>query len=139
MKKVIILCLLIITSINCSDNSSISTPSFNVSPILGKWQYVEELDYNPPGPYLITNGPIIDLNSDGTFTSNELTNYSGGTFTVSMDSIISLKYISNTNTYTKLKKINLYNDNKLILDNDYLGTGGCVEGCAERYSRVNGN
>lgn len=136
MKKIILISLLAFTLADCTGNDSENTdPQFDVSPILGKWQYVEELDYNPPGPYLITNGPIIDLNPDGTFTSNEIANYPNGTYTVSIDSIITLKYVSNTDIYIKKKKIRFYSDDELILDNDYQSTGQCTEGCAERYSR----
>ena len=137
MKKIFLISILYIAFINCSDNTNNSSPSFDVSPIIGKWQYAEELDYNPPGPYLITNGPTIDLNSEGTFISTEITNYPNGTYTISADSIITLKYISNSDNYIKQKKIIFYSADEMILDNDYLGSGACVEGCAERYSRIN--
>jgi len=137
MKKVILISILFLTFINCSENSKTESLTFNISRILGKWQYVEELDYNPPGPYLITNGPIIDLNSDGTFTSNEIINYPNGIYTVSLDSIITLTYLSNASNYIiKQKKINFFSNTQLILDNDYSGSGGCVEGCAERYEKI---
>ncbi|WP_298397887.1 hypothetical protein [Flavobacterium sp.] len=139
MKKITTFTILFLAIISCTDNSTVASPTFNVTPILGKWQYSERLDYNPPGPYLIANGPIIDLKSDGTFTSNELTNYNGGTYTVSIDSILSLTYISSTSSYTWKKKIYQIDSNELFLDLDYLGTGSCTEGCAERYTKVNGN
>lgn len=134
MKKIIILAISLLF-LNCSKDTSVNSSSFNVIPILGKWQYVEKLDYYPPGPYLITNGPIINLKADFTFTSNELPNYTNGTYTVSTDSIISLKYISANNSIISLKKVSSFSANELILDNDYTGSGACTEGCAERYEK----
>jgi hypothetical protein len=137
MKKIILIAMLFLTFINCSDNSNNNkTTAFNVSSIKGKWQYVEELDYNPPGPYLITDGPTIELYSNGTFISNEIANYPNGTFTVSTDSVITLSYQSNVDTYIKLKKITSISNTGLILDNDYSGSGACTEGCAERYEKI---
>ena len=141
MKKIFLISILSLSFINCSDNAKeentpITPSTFDVSKIRGNWQYVEELDYNPPGPYLITDGPILHLKADGTFTSTQNPNYSNGLYTVSSDSIITLNYISDSDIYIKKKKINYLTTNEIILDNDYLWSGVCTEGCAERYSRV---
>ena len=79
--------MLFLVFFNCSDSNDKQTP-FDITLIIGKWQYVEYLDYDPPGPYLIDNGPIIELKADGTFVSPEVPNYPNGTFKVSSDSII---------------------------------------------------
>lgn len=137
MKNIILIVVTTLMFISCSDNSNNNeSPIFNLSSIEGKWQYVELLDYNPPGPYLVTDGPIIEFNSDGTFTSNEISNYPNGTFTVATDSVITLTYQSNTDIFVKLKKITFFSNTGLVLDNDYSGSGACTEGCAERYEKI---
>lgn len=140
MKKIILIPVLLFVLIGCtkSTNEEISN-NLNIVAILGKWQLIENLDYNPPGPYIITNGPIIEINADGTFISNEFTGYPNGTYTFSAENIIDLKYLSNTDFFIKQKKIKSYTSTELILDNDLSPNGviGCTEGCAERYSKVN--
>ena len=135
MKKIFLPLLLFIVLISCSEDKK--SELFDLKPILGKWQYVETLDYNPPGPYIITDGPIIEFKSDGSFTSNQNVNFPGGTYTVSTDSIISFNFISNIENSINKKKIILNSDNELILDNDYSGSGACTEGCGERYEKRN--
>lgn len=137
MKKITFIPILTLFLLNCSDNNNQLT-SFDITPILGKWQYVEYLDYDPPGPYLIDNGPIIELKADGTFVSPEVPNYPNGTFSVSSDSIITFTSQVNATTFTKKQKINIYSETEMILDNDLSPPGqiGCIEGCAERYTKV---
>lgn len=136
-KKYAFFGLIFLVFFNCSDSNDKQTP-FDITLILGKCQYVEYLDYDPPGPYLIDNGPIIELKADGTFVSPEVPNYPNGTFKVSSDSIITFTSRLNATTYTKKQKINLYSETEMILDNDLSAPGqiGCIEGCAESYAKV---
>ncbi|MFY7741939.1 MAG: hypothetical protein ACOVQR_04780 [Flavobacterium sp.] len=137
MKKIIFIPILTLFLLNCSDNNNQLT-SFDITPILGKWEYVEYLGYDPPGPYLIDNGPIIELKADGTFVSPEVPNYPNGTFSVSSDSIITFTSRLNATTYSKKQIINFYSETEMILDIDLSPPGqiGCIEGCAERYAKV---
>ena len=78
----------------------------------------------------------MHLKADGTFTSTQSSEYPHGIYTISSDSIITLNYFSESDIYIQKKKINYYTTNEIILDNDYLWSGACAEGCAERYSRL---
>lgn len=139
MKKIVILSVLFLIVVSCSKSSNEETTVYpNTLAIQGKWQLVEDLDYNPPGPYTITNGPIIDIKADGTFTSNESPAYTGGTYTFSANDIVDLTYTSTTSAnYISRKKIKLLTANELILSGDLSPDGtGCIEGCAGRYSKI---
>lgn len=129
--------LIVLLFVSCSDNND-NSETFDLTPILGKWQYVEYLNFEPPGPYLIDNGPIIELKSDGTFISPEVPNFPNGTFSVSSDSIITFTAQLNSETYIKKQKISFNSETEMILDYDLSPPDqiGCVEGCAERYSKV---
>lgn len=140
MKKIILILVSITTFISCTKNDTEEIIKNTIpKELIGKWQYVEELDYNPPGPYLITNGIIINLKADGTFNSTlyDNSNNINGTYTISTDSIITYNNEINNIIQIKKQKLSSYSANELILDNDYLGSGACTEGCAERYSKLN--
>lgn len=124
---------------SCSRNED-NSKSFDTSRILGKWQYVEALAFdpdNPDGPNLITDGPITDFKSDGTFNTSNTPYATNGTYTVSNDSILELNYSPGNSSDYYYKKITVITNNNLILDNDYTSSGACTEGCAERYSKIN--
>lgn len=129
--------LIVLLFVSCSDNND-NSETFDLTPVLGKWQYVEYLNFEPPGPYLIDNGPIIELKSDGTFISPEVPNFPNGTFSVSSDSIITFTAQLNSETYIKKQKISFNSETEMILDYDLSPPDqiGCVEGCAERYSKI---
>lgn len=136
-KMYVFFSLIVLLFVGCSDNND-NSETFDLTPILGKWQYVEYLNFEPPGPYLIDNGPIIELKSDGTFISPEVPNFPNGTFSVSSDSIITFTAQLNSETYIKKQKISFNSETEMILDYDLSPPDqiGCVEGCAERYSKV---
>jgi hypothetical protein len=139
MKKIFILPILFLALLSCSKSKNdevVVNP--NILAIQGKWQYVEDLDYNPPGPYMITNGYILEIKADGTFTSNESPAYSGGTYTFSTNDIVDFTYTSTTSAnYISRKKITSFSANELILSGDLSPNGsGCIEGCASRYSKI---
>jgi len=139
MKKILLLPILFLVLVSCSkSNVEEQATNTNLQAIVGKWQLVEDLDYNPPGPYVITNGPIIDIKADGTFTSNQYPAYSGGTYSFSSNNIIDLTYTSTTSAnYILRQKIQSITANELILSGDLSTDGsGCIEGCAGRYSKI---
>lgn len=138
MKKIIVIFLTAIVIVSCSKDNE-ANAKFNVSNISGKWQLVEILVFNPDGPSLVSNGPILNLKLDNTFTfNNDESNFSG-TYSVSTDSIISLNYeFVSAPTETILKKIRSISSTELVLDDDLSVSGyACAEGCAARYSKIN--
>lgn len=140
MKKIIVIIITAIVFASCSKDSD-TNAQFNVSKIAGKWQLVEILAFNPDnpdGPNLVSNGAILNLKLDGTFTSNDNVTYHGGTYSVSTDSIISLNYETfAVSSETIFQKIRNLSDSELVLDGDLSDSGtACAEGCAARYSKV---
>jgi len=139
MKKIITIAIVFIIAVGCSksNNEEVIINPYKLA-IQGKWQLVEDLDYNPPGTYIITNGPIINIKEDGTFTSTESPYYSGGTYSFSSNDIIDFNYTSTTSAnYTKHLKIQSLTTNELILSADLSPDGaGCTEGCAWKYSKI---
>lgn len=137
MKKIIAIIITAIVFASCSKDND-TNAQFNVSTIAGKWQLVEFLAANPDGPSLVSNGPILNLRLDGTFTHNSYVTHPGGTYSVSNDSIISLNYETITApTETIFQKIRSLSDTELILDDDLSDSGtACAEGCAAKYSKV---
>ena len=138
MKKII---FIFITSIvlGCTSENSNST-SFDTSKIEGKWRLAEILAFDPDSPVGITDNSILELKSDGTFTSTRNPDYPNGTFSVSNDSIATFNYAGNSVSnpaFVNMQKIRIYSDIKLILDNDLSVSGSaCAEGCALRYEKV---
>ena len=137
MKKIIAIILTAIVFASCSKDND-TNAQFNVSTIAGKWHLVEFLAANPDGPSLVSNGAILNLKLDGTFTDNGYITHPGGTYSVSNDSIISLNHETVTApTETIFQKIRSLSDTELILDDDLSDSGtACAEGCARRYSKV---
>lgn len=141
MKKIIALIITAFVFASCSKDSD-NNAQFNISKIAGKWQLIEILAFNPEnpdGPNLVSNGAILNLKLDGTFTSNDYVTYPGGTYSVSTDSIISLNYESvAASTEIRFKKIRNFSNTELVLDDDLSVFGtACAEGCAARYSKIN--
>lgn len=138
MKKSLIITALLLTQlcfIDCSDNSGYTN---NHPELLASWKYVEYIGFdihcsNCTGPYLITDGFTITFNKNGTFTSNEMSDYPSGTYKVSSSNEITLTYRSATLTpITKVKRISSLSDNGLILEPIPV----CIEGCSERYEKI---
>lgn len=139
MKKISLIIVLVALTISCSkSNNDEKALNPNIAAIQGKWQLVENLDYNPPGPYIITNGYILDIKADGTFTSNQSAIYPSGTYSFSTNDIVDFAYTSTTAAnYVSRLKIKSFTANELILSEDLSPDGqGCIEGCAGRFSKI---
>ena len=121
MKKLLLIPIIFLIIIGCTNDKD---PKRNNIPreIVGKWkfaQYYDDMVYDiTPDPHIVVDGYNLILNSDGTFTSNESIEHSGGTFSVS-ESFLILNY-SNVYNETKMREIIYLNDSEMFLSSiDY--------------------
>ncbi len=127
--------LLISLFLGCAKNNDNTLQQENK--LIGTWQEKEFLGVgknNTPPPILIENGYIIKFNKDLTFSSDEYSNSSSGTYSVSSDNIITLNFARvNEPTITRTKKIEEITDKTLILKPT---DRSCDEGCGEKLLKI---
>jgi hypothetical protein len=106
MKKLLLL-FLVTTFFDCSDTEE---PIVVPEEILGKWKFVEfvtdYVEYDSDGNiirHFITDGFEVEFKSNGTFTSNEESGFSGGYFMVNND-VIRMTYQNGGTTLTKNRR-----------------------------------
>lgn len=117
MKKLLL--LFVLTGLMSCSNSD--DPAAVPQEIIGKWKYVEWItdyqEYDQNGNvirYYITDGFEVQFNSDGTFTSNEVNGFTGGSYSVD-NAIIQMNYINGTNVMTLYRRYYPSSDVELYL------------------------
>jgi hypothetical protein len=142
MKKIIVLLLVSILVINCSDNDSNNQSEALKQAIQGKWQLTGNLYFDVEGSnpfqffHPVTNGYHYQFNLDGSFTSDEMANFTGGTYTIDSQNVITLTFINgNQPNQTKRKHISTINATGMDLDYSLPGLPPCFEGCGERFEK----
>jgi hypothetical protein len=139
-KKILLILFTFICFVSCSNDDSESKTNAIPQELIGKWKAtyaigdVVDLDQNGnPIVYMVPNQYLLELKSNGTFTSNEFPNYSGGTFTLneaSYFSYIKLKYLNDDGGQFFSYKIFSHADNSKMtlsvsLENTPTSTAPC--------------
>lgn len=119
MKKIAPVVGLILTTllfIGCSVDEG-NTDDVLLAQVQGKWKLTELNSDTEPFVTPVVNGYVIELKSDGTFTSNEENGYSGGTYTVIKSPGKNLKLVYQKQWSSKLvyKYINNVSSENLYL------------------------
>jgi hypothetical protein len=142
MKKSILLLLFAVLTLNCSDNDSKTEQHPLMVALEGKWQLTGNLyfDVEASDPFQffhpVTNGYRYQFNLDGSFTSDEMANFTGGTYTIDSQNVITLTFINgNQPNQTKRKHISTINATGMDLDYSLPGLPPCFEGCGERFEK----
>ena len=141
MKKSILLLLIAILVINCSDNDSNNQSEALKQALQGKWQLTSQAYFDPEnpsgGPHVVQNGHFFIFEIDGRFISKSYDNQIvvDGVYTITNDSIITFRYNDNFELIV-VNRIRELNQATLDLDGDLTPDGSaCIEGCAAIYTK----
>lgn len=134
MKKLSLLLLFFILVVSC--DSEDKTLEFTEANLTGTWKLVEA--YADPGDGSGTFQPVSDgysfsLNSDGTFTSERISECSSGTFSIKeKDKIIfNFKCPNYTETFVDTASF----DGTMLVTSP-LAPNRCFEGCGSKFKKI---
>jgi hypothetical protein len=141
MKKIIVVLLVSILVINCSDNDSNNHSEALKQALHGKWQLISQTYFDPEnpngGPHVVQNGHFFKFETDGRFISKSYDNQIvvDGVYSITNDSIITFRYNDNFGLIV-VNRIRELNQTTLTLDGDVTpDNSACFEGCANIYTK----
>ncbi len=99
----------------CSNDNEENVDAALLAQVQGKWKLTAFHTDTPSGTTAVVNGPVMELKSDGTFTSDEENGYTGGSYTVIKTPGKNLRLIFEKEWAAKLvyKYINAVSNNTL--------------------------
>lgn len=140
MKKIILTLTCCIAIISCSSNDENNETNLMKEKLVGSWKlvgYYDDIDNDPitgTNYHLVENGDVYKFNSDGTFDNVGDEINPDGTFSVSIDSVLTRNFNANS-----LNPNMIFNDKIYILTDEILQFSCYQDGAmcdTYRYQKV---
>lgn len=140
MKKIILITGILITIVSCSSDNDNKSNNFIKDKLTGSWKlvgYYDDIDNDPitgTNYHLVENGDVYKFSSDGTFDNIGDEINPDGTFSVSIDSVLTRNFNSNS-----LNPNVIFNDKIYILTDETLQFSCYQDGAmcdTYRYQKV---
>ena len=120
--------------ISCSNSRNSENSTEEIS-LIGKWKLIEarysDGGSNPPIWTPITNGYVLTLNKDLSFTSTQIIECINGTYT-NLNGKITLLYACGNNTIPNQFIVLSNSKTEMIIKNI-----NCIEDCADKFKKIN--